>query len=132
MKKYVLDTDTCIYWIKGNKRIERKIVQAGMENIRVTIITECELYYGALKSERKEGNVAVIKNLLRQLKTLHTQPGMSYGFGEIKAHLEKEGSPLDDADILIACIARHADHTLVTNNVSHFKRVRGLTLENWV
>lgn len=131
MRKYVLDTDICIYWLKGNKNIEKKILQAGIENIYVTVITECELFYGALKSERMEQNVRNVKELLNRFETLHTQTGSSFIYGDIKSRLEKEGKILDDADLLIASLTLQAGHTLVTNNTAHFKRIKGLQIENW-
>lgn len=131
MRKYVLDTDICIYWLKGNKNIERKILQAGLENICVTVITECELFYGALKSERMEQNIINVKELLSRFETLHTQPGASFIYGEIKSRLEKKGRIIDDADILIASITLQNSRTLVTNNIAHFKRIKDLQIENW-
>jgi len=52
MPKYVFDTDTCIYWLKGNKNIEKRILKAGMRNIFISVITQCELSYGAFKSDK--------------------------------------------------------------------------------
>lgn len=52
--------------------------------------------------------------------------------GEIYASLRKSGNLINDADILIASIVKKHDAVLVTNNESHFKRVAGLRLENWL
>jgi predicted nucleic acid-binding protein len=52
-------------------------------------------------------------------------------FGLLKAELESEGTRLDDLDLAIAACALNRWLTLVTNNVTHFSRVRGLRLENW-
>jgi len=52
--KYILDTNICIYWLKGNTKIEQKILDVGLENIGTTIITIAELYYGAYKSKKVE------------------------------------------------------------------------------
>lgn len=45
--KYMLDTDICVYWLKGNVSIEKKAMLVGLDNIRVSFITVSELYYGA-------------------------------------------------------------------------------------
>ena len=50
MTEFVLDTDTCIYWLKGEKNIREKVEQVGPENLRITIITLAELKYGAYNS----------------------------------------------------------------------------------
>ena len=131
MPKYILDTDICIYWLKGNKRIEKKILAAGLQNIFITIITECELFYGAYKSAMIEKNLEVLKELRDKVKTIQTSADVGSLYGRIKAELEEKGQALDDADLLIACIAMASKGTLVTNNTSHFKRISGLQVENW-
>jgi predicted nucleic acid-binding protein len=131
MGKFVLDTDICIYWLKGNKNIERNIIKNGLTNIFITVITECELFYGAFKSFKKERNLAVINELKKKIRTLHTTEGISYSFGKIKSDLEAKGQILDDADLMIACIALSNNATLVTNNIEHFKRILQLRIENW-
>ncbi len=52
-------------------------------------------------------------------------------FGEIKATLELKGTPLADADIIIAATAIAEGLTLVTGNVRHYNRIEALTIENW-
>ena len=52
-------------------------------------------------------------------------------FGEIKATLEQKGTPLADADIIIAATALEEGLTLVTGNVRHYNRIKSLVIENW-
>ncbi len=47
---YILDTNICIYWLKGNKNIEAKALEVGLETLSISFITLCELYFGAYKS----------------------------------------------------------------------------------
>jgi len=131
MDRYILDTDTCIYWLKGDKNIERNIIEKGLENIFITIITECELFYGAFKSTKKEKNLTVVEELKRKIQVLHPREEVSYYYGKIKSDLEAKGEALDDADILIASIALSNDATLVTDNIEQFKKIQGLKIMNW-
>ena len=131
MDKFILDTDTCIYWLKGNENIERSVIKHGLGNIFITVITECELFYGAYKSMKKDKNLAVVEELKTRIKTLHTVSGIPSLYGTIKAELESRGQTLDDADLLIASIALLNNATLVTNNSEHFKRINRLRIENW-
>lgn len=131
MDRFILDTDTCIYWLKGNENIERSIIRHGLGNVFITVITECELFYGAYKSIKKDKNLAVIEELRTRIKTLHTVSGVPSLYGKIKAELESKGQALDDADLLISSIALLNNATLVTNNIEHFKRINGLKIENW-
>ncbi len=132
MERFILDTDICIYWLKGNEDIEKKIIRHRLENVFITVITECELFYGAFKSQRKEKNLAVVENLRKKIRTLHTGEGVSHTYGKTKSDLDAKGQMLDDADILIVSIAFSNNATLVTNNIRHFKRIRGLKIENWM
>jgi predicted nucleic acid-binding protein len=131
MDKFILDTDICIYWLKGNSNIENNIISQGLENIYITVITECELFYGAFKSAKKDKNLAVIVDLKKKMRTLHTREGITYTYGKIKSELEAKGQPLDDADLMIASMAISNNATLVTNNTEHFKRIKELKLANW-
>ena len=130
--KFVLDTNICIYWLKGNKEIEDKTVGVGLDKIAITVITECELAYGAYKSTRIQKNLNILRRLKREIATLHTSNAVAEKFGQIKAHLEKIGKIIDDADILIASITLFYGGILVTNNISHFERIPGLKTENWL
>jgi len=47
---YLLDTNICVYWIKGNIDIEKKALDIGLDNIYTSFLTLSELYYGAHKS----------------------------------------------------------------------------------
>lgn len=131
MPKYILDTDTCIYWLKGDRRIEKKIIGGAPDNVFITVITECELFYGAYKSGRVAENLEVLKAMRERIKTIHTSADAAPMFGRIKVNLEEMGQTLDDADLLIATIVLASRGILVTNNTSHFKRIPGLRIENW-
>ncbi len=132
MVRFVLDTDHCIFWLKGNRAIEQRVLEVGVEQVAVTVMTACELAYGAWKSARREDNLRVLNRLQQALPTLHTSDEVSRLFGKWKAQLEGQGVGLDDADLLIGAIT-HAHHaTLVTNNQSHFKRLSELSVENWL
>lgn len=129
---YLLDTDICIYWLKGNKDIERTIISIGLENVSVSFITLSELYYGAYKSQKVKENLAAIIAVSDNLGVIESNEEMCGTFGKLKASLEKEGQGIDDADLFIAACALINNTTLVTNNEKHFKRIKGLKLENWV
>ena len=130
--KYLLDTNICVYWLKGNRQIEQQVLAAGIDAVALPFITVSELYYGAYKSQRIEVNLQLVRNLTEQLTVLESDEAISELFGELKAGLEKSGMIIDDADLYIAACAKVHGLTLVTNNIKHFKRIKGLKLENWV
>lgn len=130
--KYLLDTNICVYWLKGNRQVEQKVLAAGIDAVALPFITVSELYYGAYKSQRMEANLQLVRSLTEQLTVLESDETISEQFGELKAGLEKNGMIIDDADLYIAACAKVHGLTLVTNNTKHFKRIKGLKLENWV
>lgn len=132
MPEFVLDTDTCIYWLKGNQAIESKIKKIGLSLIGTTIITACELFYGAYKSSRSSTNLEVVNNLLKTITVVNMSKRVARLYGEIKASLESKGRSADDADLIIACVCIDQGVTLVTNNIRHFKEIHGLSLQNWI
>ncbi len=129
--KYLLDTDTCIYWLKGNQNIEQKVMALGCDKVSISFITISELYYGVYKSQRVDQNLSTIRRLTEQLNVIESDEAISEEFGKIKALLENAGTIIDDADIYIAACTHVHGLTLVTNNTKHFKRIRGLKLDNW-
>ncbi len=128
---YVLDTNICVYWMKGNEDIEQKALSVGLDQIAVPFIALSELYYGAYKSRRIEENLAAIETLKSNLALLEWSEDVCEVFGRLKATLEKDGKTLHDADIFVAACALANNSVLVTNNEKHFDRIQELKLENW-
>ncbi len=56
---------------------------------------------------------------------------VSRAFGRIKAQLESQGKRLEDFDVAVAAHAVALEATLVTDNLTHMNRIRGLELQNW-
>ena len=69
--------------------------------------------------------------LLLVLDVLPFDDRASMEYGEIRAYLERQGTPIGPLDMLIASHARSENLILVTNNVKEFVRVPRLKIENW-
>jgi tRNA(fMet)-specific endonuclease VapC len=52
-------------------------------------------------------------------------------YGDLRAHLEKQGMPIGSLDMLIAAHALSITCTLVTNNEKEFIRIPDLKIDNW-
>ena len=129
--KYLLDTNICIYWFKGDKGISDRLLQIDFTHIFVSEITVAELFYGAYRSQLTQDNIKRVKDFAAEINILWPDECSLERFGKIKAELAKSGNLIDDFDIMIAGEAICNDCVLVTNNVEHFKRVTGLVVENW-
>jgi tRNA(fMet)-specific endonuclease VapC len=130
--KYLLDTNTCIAFLKGNQTVVEKIRMVGIENLCLCSIVKAELWFGACKSERVTANQAVLKEFFAQFSSVSFDDNPIEHYGEIRALLSKAGKPIGANDFLIAAIAKANQLTLVTNNTREFIRVSDLLLEDWL
>jgi tRNA(fMet)-specific endonuclease VapC len=55
-----------------------------------------------------------------------------WAYGELRADLERRGTPIGSLDTMIAAHALSQQALLVTNNTREFAKVPGLQLDNWV
>ncbi len=129
---FLLDTDTCVYWLRGQDPVRSRLSQVGPENAAISIITLAELRYGASWSARPDENNAAIDDFISGIAVLGLDCDVACAFGEVKAELRRTGVLIADFDLLIGVTARTHAMTLVTNNVDHFRRINGLKLANWV
>ena len=130
--RYLLDTNICIYLLKGMHGIDAKIKSIDIDDLAVSAITIAELLYGAYNSNSIEKNLSKVKSIEETLTVFGLDRECIELYAKIKARLRSEGQILDDFDILIAAIAIESDSTIVTNNTKHFERIEGIKLENWV
>jgi tRNA(fMet)-specific endonuclease VapC len=128
--RFMLDTDTVSFAIRGQGRVRERIVQHQPTALCISAITLAELRYGAdLVGSHKLHES--IDHFISDLQVVAFNENCSGYYGVIASELKKRGSPIGDFDVLIAAHAISIDATLVTNNVKHFSRVHGLRVENW-
>ncbi len=130
MNQYLLDTNICIYYIKGLYDLKSKFEDIGPENCFISEITLAELKFGVAKSQAKEKNQKALENFLSGVQILPIYPALDVYAAE-KAQLQKSGKIIDDFDLLIGATAVTFDLTMVTNNTSHFSRLTDIKLEDW-
>ena len=103
--KYLLDTDTLIYWLKGNKNIEEKALAIGLEQLGYSVISHAELYFGAYNSAQQDKNLLTIQIVSKKIALVNFNAESAQLFGKIKADLKQQGNIILDADIMIAAIS---------------------------
>lgn len=131
MMRYLLDTNICVFLLRGKYNVNAKINEVGIRNCCISEVTVAELQYGVECSTDKERNARVLENFLQDIAIVPFT-SITLCFAKEKARLRRLGSPIDDFDLLIACSALVSDSVIVTDNVKHFARVNGLTMENWI
>ena len=130
MRKYLLDTNICIYFLKGQYNIDKKIKSVGVENCFISDITVAELKFGAENSKQKAKNRKVIENFIDSIQILPIITCLDT-YAKEKARLRKNGMIIDEFDLLIGSSAIENHMVLVTRNTKHFERLRNLEIENW-
>jgi len=131
MLKYMLDTDIAIYVIKNRPAGARAKFQQQQGRLCVSSITVMELMYGAEKSAQPERNLGDIEGFIARLVVLPYDVGAAFHSAQIRAELEKSGTPIGAYDQMIAGHARSCGLVVVSNNTREFQRVSGLRVENW-
>lgn len=129
--RYLLDTNTASYVIKGNfPRVREHLLQVPMAEVGISAVTEAELRFGvARKPEATRLKVAVEEFLLR-VEVLPWDSEAAQQYAQIRALLECEGVPMGNLDMMIAAQALAAETLLVTHD-RVFRRVRRLNIEDW-
>ena len=131
MYKYMLDTNICIYTIKNRPSQVRDAFTRHQDQLCVSTVTAMELIFGAEKSTAPEKNLAVIEAFLARLALLDYDLHAAEHTGQLRAELQKLGTPIGPYDQMIAGHARSLGLIVVTNNEREFERVSGLRIENW-
>lgn len=129
MKKYLIDSDILIYFLKGKQEVVEKLSQIPIDDLYISRINYTELIYGAYNSAKINQNLKVIEPFLESFIVLEYTKASSLIFAKEKARLKKSGNIIADMDLMIASIAIENDCTLISNNMKHFERIQNLELE---
>lgn len=132
MLAYMLDTNICIYVMKTYPPGLREKFNALAEQLCISSITLGELHYGAEESARRVENLTVIEHFVARLEVLPFGDKAAAHYGQLRAELERAGTPCGPHDMQIGGHARSEGLILVTNNMREFVRMPGIRAENWV
>lgn len=128
---YVLDTNTLIYFFKGMGKIAENLLRVPPAEIGIPTIVLFELETGIAKSNSPKKRAQQLAEICALVNILPFERKAAAESVNIRAQLEKKGTPIGPYDVLIAGVARSTGGTLVTRNSTEFGRVSGLKLENW-
>lgn len=129
---YMLDTNICIYAMKKKpERVLKRLKEELNGGICISSITLAELEYGMRHSSDPARNEQALLRFLVPLSILPFGAAAASEYGEIRAYLQSQGTPIGPLDMLIAGHAKAENLILVTNNVREFEQVPNLEIENW-
>lgn len=128
---YVLDTNTLIYFFRGQGGVARVLLSKAPAEIGVPAIVLYELELGIAKSGSPEKRMQQLNALMSVITVIPFSAEEARTAARVRATLELQGTPIGPYDVLIAATAMTHRGILVTNNRREFGRIRGLHLENW-
>lgn len=128
---FVLDTNTLIYFFKGQGRIAERLLSMPPAEIAVPAVAVYELEVGIAKSSQPTKRRRQLDDLLDAISVWPFDRSAANAAATIRARLEAKGESIGTLDILIAGTALSKRAILVTRNEREFKRVQGLSVANW-
>ena len=130
---YMLDTNICIHVLRRRSDKLRRKFKA-IKGLSISSVTYAELCFGIAKGDHalRAERLYQLGLFVSRLQLLTWDRAAAEHYGEIRALLERQGTPIGNNDLLIAAHARSLGAVLVTNNTREFSRVADLTLEDWL
>ncbi len=131
--KFFLDTNICIYFLKGIfPDLLKTIMSHNPDDIKIPSMVKAELLYGAEKSQRRNENLEKVNGFLLPYEIIPFDDKAAVIYSRIRSKLEKIALIIGPNDLIIAATVLGGEGCLVTNNEKEFNRVPELKTCNWV
>src|ERR1700693_4882484 len=129
--RYLLDTNTVSYVIKGNfSQVRERLLKVPISEVGISVITEAELCFGVARLPQAAKLGIVVEEFLRRVEILVWDSAAARAYARLRATLEENGEPIGNLDLMIAAQAGAVGLILVSND-RVFRRVKGLKVEDW-
>lgn len=128
---HLLDTNVISRLMKEPVgKTAQRLAQLGDDRICTSIVVASELRFGA--SLRASARLTdAVEQVLGAVPVLPMDQPVDEHYADIRNQLQRNGTPIGPNDLLIAAHARALGLTIVTENEHEFRRVEGLSVENW-
>jgi predicted nucleic acid-binding protein len=128
----MLDTDILSEFLRGNQKVLENVERYldEYDSVNISVITYYEIQNGLLYKDAKK-QLAKFEEFVNLNNVIPLTIPMAKKAAEIQAYLRNKGTIIGHTDTLIAGIAMTNNLQLITNNTEHFKRVKGIDLDNW-
>lgn len=129
--RYLLDTNTASYLIKGNvPTVRERLASIPMSQVCISAVTEGELRFGVIRKPKAlQLGIAVAEFLLR-VDSMPWNSEAALSYAQLRATLERDGTPMGNLDMMIAAHALALQAVLVTHDAV-FRHVKLLKTEDW-
>ncbi len=129
-RRYLLDTNTASFIIKGNAAVRRRLARVPMAQLAISAVTEAELRFGVARRPEATNLQRVVEEFFLHVAILPWDSAAAQHYAHLRASLERDGHPIGNLDTMIAAHALAAGAVLVSNDHA-FARIHKLKLEDW-
>lgn len=131
MPSFLLDTNYCIHFIRGRAWARLALARVQVMDVAISAVTVGELHEGAHRSDFPAKEMAKTEAFLKPFEIIPLGREEAMAWGLLEARLRMDGNPIEAEDSMIAATAHKHGLTLVTGNLKHFARVKGLRVVDW-
>jgi tRNA(fMet)-specific endonuclease VapC len=129
---YLPDTNALIRFLNpGQSLVKDHFLSVDHTEIRLCSVVKAELFFGAMKSSRSADNLLLLDNFFANFDSLSFDDDAARKYGEVRAALARQGTPIGPNDLMIAAIALVHGAIVITHNTREFSRLDGLKIEDW-
>ena len=132
MALYILDTTAVSAVMRGNPLMDERLLQLDPADWCISAVTHSEICYGLALRPEATTLIRAADAFLAVATTLAWDAAAAATHGRLRAQLRQAGTPIGDFDEMIAAHALSLGAVLVTDNERHFRRISGLSVENWI
>lgn len=133
--RYLLDTCIIEALLKeeaGHENIRAHIANAPRGSLSISALTAVEIWAGISGAREPRAKRISFEGWLKIMRVASFDATAARQAFMIQRYLRQTGQQIGRTDPMIAAQAMAANAVCVTDNVRHFLRIPGLTIENWL
>ena len=130
--RYMLDTNMASAAMRGMTAVDARLRALRPSDWCISAVTRAELQFGVALRPDATRVARIVETFLAVAHTAAWDAHAADRHGHVRADLRRAGTPIGDFDEMIAAHALALGAVVVTDNIRHFERIGGLTLENWL
>ena len=127
-----LDSDFIVDILKHKQNAVLKLSLLREDIVVSTEVNYFEVLYGVFRKQKvPQKELALVQEFFNSVPNLILNHPSAHNAAEIAAYLEKEGLTIGFNDTLIAGICLSNKCSILTKNVKHFSRIKGLKVDTY-
>lgn len=127
---YLVDTDWTIDYLKGKRKIVKILQKLFDEGLAMSVISLAELYEGIFASKNPKKHLNALQDFLSGVVVLGITDQICQTFGRLRSEQRKKGIVVDNFDLLVGSTGLVHNLTVLTDNIKHFKKIKGIKIKS--